>query len=352
MNRPPTSWLDEVDVAVVSHNGRTTLPRVFTCLGAAGVPADRISLYDIASTDGTAAWLAEAWPAARVVRLPTNDGPNPARNQALADATRPWLLLVDADAYLRPEAGAALWDAARSGDTRVGAVVPIVVHDRDPGRIQYAGGRLHFLCEASSPWADHPVADRGAGVAEIGTAPGVCLLLRTDAARRIGGFDSRYFMGKEDGEFCFRLRLAGYRVLETPAALVEHASRPRSTWLFPFQIRNRWHFLLKNYEGRTLLVLLPALLVHEPLQALLLVAKGEGAAWWRALRELPGFSRGLATDRARVRALRVVHDRALLTGDPLVVRSDLAGGGVGRAAKRAYDTWLAWYWRLASPLLP
>jgi GT2 family glycosyltransferase len=351
MSGLPAEWYDDVTVAVVSHNGRVTLPRVLACLAAAGVPPARMTLYDIASTDNTTAWLSAAWPAVRLVRLPTNEGPNPARNQALADASSPWLLVVDADAYLRPDAGSAL-RAAASGDDRIGAVVPVVVHDRDPGRIQYAGGRLHFLCEAINPWADRALAERGIATADIGTAPGVCLLLRTDAARRLGGFDARYFMGKEDGEFCFRLRLAGYRIVETPAALVEHASRPRSTWLFPFQIRNRWHFVLKNYEGRTLIVLLPALLVHEPLQALLLIAKGEGRAWWQALRQLPSLSRGLLADRAQIRAVRAVHDRQLLTAAPLVVREDLAGRGLGRLAKRVYDAWLAGYWRLTSSLLP
>ena len=33
---------DDVDVGVVSHNGRQTLPRLFECLAAAGVPDDRI----------------------------------------------------------------------------------------------------------------------------------------------------------------------------------------------------------------------------------------------------------------------------------------------------------------------
>jgi GT2 family glycosyltransferase len=345
-------WTDDVDVAVVSHNGRQTLPRVLACLVAAGAPPSRISLYDIASTDGTARWLADAWPDIRVVSLAVNDGPNPARNRAIGEATRPWLLLVDSDAYLRPDAAVEL-RAAADGSGAIGAVAPVVVHEREPGRIQYAGSRLHFLCEAITPWAGRPLAERGRSVDDIGTAPGVCLLLNTVAAHRVGGFDARYFMGKEDGEFCFRLKLAGYRLLETPGAIVEHASRPRSTWLYPFQIRNRWHFMLKNYEARTLAVLAPALLIHEPLQLLVLLAKGEGRAWWRAMRALPRLSRGLKADRARVHGFRFVHDRRILDASPLVVRADLTGGGaLGRIAKRAYDRWLAAYWWLASMLLP
>jgi GT2 family glycosyltransferase len=347
MTGDPTYWLEDVDVAVVSHDGRQTLPRVLGCLRASGMPADRLTVYDIASTDGTRDWIAAEWPAVRVVTIAANDGPNPARNLAIREATRPWLLLVDSDAYLRPEAPAAL-RAAAGGDASIGAVVPVVVHERDPSRIQYAGSRLHFLCEAITPYADRPIATRGDQVADIGTAPGVCFLVNVAAARHVGAFDPRYFMGKEDGEFCFRLRAGGYRLVETPLAIAEHASRPRSTWLFPFQIRNRWHFMLKNYETRTLVAIAPALLVHEPLQLLVLLAKGEGGAWIQAVAGLRQLARGLAADRRAVRATRVVPDGRILGAEALVVRADLVGGGIGRFAKRLYDAWLALYWRIVS----
>jgi GT2 family glycosyltransferase len=350
MNSDATAWLEDVDVAVVSHNGRETLPRVLACLTAAGTPADRITLYDIASTDDTRAWLAREWPGVRIVTMDVNDGPNPARNRALAEATRPFLLLVDSDAYLQPAAPAALRTAVASGPG-IGAAVPVVVHERDPGRIQYAGSRLHFICEAITPWANRALAERGSADAEIGTAPGVCFLLDVAAARSVDGFDSRYFMGKEDGEFCFRLRAAGFRLVETPAAIAEHGSRPRSTWLYPFQIRNRWHFMLKNYELRTLVLIAPALLLHEPLQFAILAAKGEARAYVKALRDLRVLCRGLAQDRRVVASARRTHDRDILAAAPLVVRDDMASGGLSRVVKRLYDGWLIAYWAVASAFL-
>lgn len=350
MSTTAAAWLDDVDVAVVSHNGRETLPRVLACLADTGATANRITLYDVASTDDTRAWLAREWPAVRAVSLATNDGPNPARNRAIADATRPYLLLVDSDAYLQPAAPAALRAAVDSGPD-VGAAVPIVVHERDPGRIQYAGSRLHFICEAITPWANRTVAERGPANADIGTAPGVCFLLDVSAARHVGGFDARYFMGKEDGEFCFRLRAAGFRLVETPAAIAEHGSRPRSTWLYPFQIRNRWHFMLKNYELRTLVLIGPALLVHEPLQFAILAANGQAGAYFQAIRNLRGLSRGLAQDRRVVASLRRTHDREILAAAPLVVREDVAGGGLSRVVKRLYDGWLMAYWAVASAFM-
>ena len=99
------------------------------------------------------------------------------------------------------------------------------------------------------------------------------LLIDCAVAAEVGLFDERYFIGKEDGDFTHRVRLAGYRIVEPPRARVRHRSRRRGSWLFYYQIRNRWHVILKNYEVRTILVLLPAFVLHEALQAIVLTAK-------------------------------------------------------------------------------
>ena len=101
-----------------------------------------------------------------------------------------------------------------------------------------------------------------AGTGALVAAPTCALLLDRETSIDVGLFDERYFIGKEDGDFTHRIRLAGYRILEVPDALVRHHSRPRGTWLFYYQIRNRWHFMLKNYQWRTLLSILPALVIH------------------------------------------------------------------------------------------
>jgi GT2 family glycosyltransferase len=339
---------DDVDIAVVSHNGRQTLPRLFECLAAGGASDDRIRVYDIGSTDGTNAWLADAHPRVIVQRLEENVGPDPGRNWALREATRPYLLLLDADALLYPDAPARLRQALDPA-ARVGTVTPVTLSV--PGVIQYAGGGLHFICEAINPYFGKPLAARGAEPLDIGAAPGVALLIDVKVAHHIGLWDDRYFIGKEDGDFSFRLRMAGYRLVEDPTALVEHATRPRSTWLFRHQIRNRWHFLLKNYELRTLIVIAPALAIHEVVQLGMLTARGHLGVWWQALKELISWMPTLGAERRVIQGIRTVRDRDLLEYGPLLVRQDLVGGGVGQALKRAYDAWLGAYWAVARHLL-
>jgi GT2 family glycosyltransferase len=335
----------DVDVAIVSHNNLEALPDTLTALFAAGCPPAQITVVDVASTDGTAEWLTREHRRVRMRRLDRNAGPNPGRNVGITEATRPFALLMDADVRVRPDTVQKLRAAMRA-DTTVKIGSPIVVDEAQPDRIQYAGGAVHFMCEAVNPWANRTLAERGASPQDIGAAPACALLLDRQAAVEIGLFDERYFMGKDDGDFIHRMKIAGYKVWELPDAIVLHNARQRSDWIFYYQIRNRWHFILKNYQLRTILGILPALAVHEPLQLAVLTAKGYLWTYVQAIGGVLKLLPSLPRDRALTRRIRRKADRDLLTSAPLVVRDDLASSAVMRRGKASYDRFLDGYWRL------
>ena len=347
-DRPETTvgaFPEDVDVAIVAHNNLAPLPATLASLAEAGCPPDRITVVDVASTDGTTEWLAREWPRARVRRLDRNDGPSPGRNVGITEASRRFVFLMDADVRIRPDTIQIL-HAAMIADPSIKIGSPIVVHADRPDVIQYAGGALHYICEAVNPWLDRPLAERGLAPLDIGAAPTCALLLDRMAAIEVGLFDERYFIGKEDGDFTHRVKMAGYKIWELPQSLVLHNSRPRDAWLFYYQIRNRWHFILKNYQLRTIVCLLPPLVVHEPLQFLVLVAKGHGWTYLRAVGGLIAMLPALPRDRALARRIRRRPDRELLVSAPMVVRDDLAANVLVRNGKALYERCLAGYWAL------
>jgi GT2 family glycosyltransferase len=335
----------DVAVAIVSHNNLGPLPKTLDSLAAAGCPPSQIAVVDVASTDGTGDWLRTNWPAIVQHRLEKNDGPSPGRNVGILKAEKPLVFLMDADVFIRPDT-VQLLKAEMDRDPNVKIGSPIVVHATRPDVIQYAGGALHYICEAVNPWMDRPLADRGPEPRDIGAAPTCALLLDRAAAIEIGLFDERYFIGKEDGDFTHRCKIAGYTMLELPASLVLHHSRPRGTWLFYYQIRNRWHFMLKNYQWSTLFLVIPPLLVHEPLQAAVLIAKGHGRVYFRALWGLFKLLPELGKDRAVTNRIRRRRDADLLVAGGLVIREDLAKNPLVRGGRALYEGFLNGYWRL------
>jgi hypothetical protein len=342
----------DVGVAIVCHNNRDKLTATLASLDAAGCPRGVVQVVDVLSTDGTVEWLRHDYPDIRVETLDRNDGPSPGRNVGIRLCAQPYVFLMDADVQVLPETIQRL-RAAMAADARIKIGSPIVVHVNAPDTIQYADGSLHFICEAINPWMDRPLAARGQAPRDIGVAPTCGLLLDRQAAIDVGLFDERYFIGKEDGDFTHRIRLAGYRILELPDALVLHHSRPRGTWLFYYQIRNRWHFMLKNYQWRTLILIVPCLAVHEPLQLVVLHLKGHARVYWKAVGGLIAMLPALARDRALTRRIRAVPDAALLKADRLIIRDDLAKNAFVRAGKGAYEGFLRGYWHLlTSTVLP
>ena len=336
---------DDVGVSIVCHDNRDKMTATLASLDAAGCPRSAVLVVDVASTDGTVEWLAREYPDVRVRTLERNDGPSPGRNVGIRESRFPFVFLMDADVQVRPDTIQRL-RRAMGADPAIKIGSPIVVHASAPATIQYADGSLHFICEAINPWLDRPLAERGPAPRDIGVAPTCGLLLDRKAAIDVGLFDERYFIGKEDGDFTHRVRLAGYRILELPDALVLHQSRPRGTWLFYYQIRNRWHFMLKNYQWSTLLLVLPCLLIHEPLQALVLHAKGHARVYWKSVAGLIALLPSLPRDRALTKRIRAVPDAALLRADHLIIRGDLASHPFVRVGQRAYEGLLRGYWRL------
>jgi GT2 family glycosyltransferase len=342
---PTSDFPADVGVALVCHNNLDTLAHTIASLDVAGCPHRALLVVDVASTDGTGEWLRREYSSVRIETLGRNDGPNPGRNVGIRSCEHPYVFLMDADVQVQPETIQRL-RAAMATDSTIKVGSPIVVQASAPGTIQYAEGSLHFICEAISPWMDRPLAERGSEPRDIGVASSCGLLLDRQAAIDVGLFDERYFMGKDDGDFTHRIRLAGYRIRELPDALVLHRGRPRGTWLFYYQIRNRWHFMLKNYQVRTLVFIAPCLIVHESLQLIVLHARGHGRVYWKAVLGLLRLLPSLGRDRALTSRVRVVSDAALLKSDRLTIRDDLAGHALVRAGRGAYEAFLRGYWWL------
>ena len=91
--------------------------------------------------------------------------------------------------------------------------------------------------------------------------------------------------------------------------------------------------------------IVPALLVHEPVQFAVLVAKGHATTYFRALAGLFTLLPTLPRDRALAKRIRRRRDRDLLVSAPMVARDDLVGSGLLKRGKLWYEGALDAYWR-------
>lgn len=90
---------------------------------------------------------------------------------------------------------------------------------------------------------------------ELEDGTGAALLIRRDVFQKIGLFDEAYFLYYEESDFCFRARMAGFKIMYIPSAVVYHKNAQTTGLGSPLQdyyiTRNRMLFASKFLPYRT-----------------------------------------------------------------------------------------------------
>jgi GT2 family glycosyltransferase len=282
---------------------------------------------DIGSTDGSRDILEHALGAERVLGIPGTGGFSEGVRAALdlpVATAADYVLLLHDDAALAPDAVGRMVEAAEGlrGVERVGIVGPKVVDWEDPRILREVGRSTDRFGHPHTPLQDGEM-DQGQydRILEVLYVSSCAMLLSREAWQRTGTFDERFDGHHDDLDFCWRARLAGFRVLMTPQAQARHRNAeaqgerpgPRRSSRYLAE-RAGLASMLKNYGILSLLWLLPLSLVMGVVRlAYLAVSRRlEDAyellsAWAWNLVHLPSTLRR----RVRAQAVRTVPDRAV-----------------------------------------
>ena len=269
---PPRLSVPTVSVVIVTWNGLRHLERCLPALLAQRLEAGdtfEVIIVDNASTDGSREYLARLTDRDPRMRVLLNDrnygfaGPN---NLAFDASRGEFISTLNNDAS--PEAGwlAALLDSARR-DPRIGSVASRMVFDHAPDVIQSAGIAIDRAAIAWDRLVGRPASAAGSSVVEVFGASAGAALYRSAMLRELGGFDPRFFMYLEDVDLAWRARLAGWKAVYAPHAIVRHAHSASAGEGSPFKLwhlgRNKWWTIVKCYPSPGLARYLPAILAYD-----------------------------------------------------------------------------------------
>jgi GT2 family glycosyltransferase len=273
-------------IIVVTHNSARWLERQRAALEAQTERRFRVVIVDNASNAGERPQCADE--KTGVVQNARNTGFAAANNQAAALADTPYLVFLNPDAFPAPAwLSALLGVAERYPET--GAIGSTQVRADAPNLLDGTGDVLH-----ASGLAYRSNYDKVAPPPPLGESFAACaaaMLVRREAFEAVGGFDARYFCFFEDVDLCFRLRLAGWRVLQTPDAIVEHVgggAGAGSAFAEFHGARNRFWTFIKCMPDALFWPLLPIHLVATIAAVSISMFRGRGFAAWR------GFLAGVA----------------------------------------------------------
>jgi GT2 family glycosyltransferase len=237
---------------ILNTNHREDTLECLASLVATTYPNHRAIVLDNASTDGSAAAIAAAYPDVRVIALERNLGYAGNNNVGIAAALEEgadWVFVLNEDTVLAPECITALIEAGEQ-DARTGIVGPMVYHHDEPGVIQSAGGRLSRSWESFHEGEN--ATDRGQFSAprQVEWISGCAILVRRAVIEQIGSIDARYFYYWEETEWCLRAGRAGWKIVHVPQARLWHKGvrrdyRPAPTVTY-YATRNRLLTLAKH----------------------------------------------------------------------------------------------------------
>ncbi len=230
MNRLPRPADVDVSVVVVNWNTRELLAECLNSVVAAGREAAlEVWVVDNGSSDGSVEMVRARYPAVHLIANAENVGFARGNNQAIPRCAGRYVLLLNSDACLLPQALGRMLAHARARP-QLGVVAPLLVAP---------DGRPQMSCARSpTPWRelvhmmhlsrilpgllyrDGELSLERPSAVEV--VQGACMLVRRDALLEVGGFDDGYFMYSEEVELCERLRRAGWGIEWLPAARVVH----------------------------------------------------------------------------------------------------------------------------------
>jgi len=229
--RPETA---RVAVVIVNYQSYDELDACLASLDqVCGVVS--VVVVDHASDREAADNLSRKFPRIRLLRVAANEGFAVGINNGARVTESPFLLFLNPDCVLEPDACCRLADwmdehpdvgvagpRIRNAD---GTVQPSA--RRFPGLTTAIAGRSSWLTRVlpRNPMSRWNLPTRDASLAlavEVDWVSGACMLVRREAFDAVGGMDEGFFLYWEDADFCRRLQHAGWRTMYVPTAGAVH----------------------------------------------------------------------------------------------------------------------------------
>lgn len=340
---------EKVTVAVITYNRKKILEECLSAIKSLDYPDYEVMVVDNYSMDQSVNLVREKFPEVKLIEMDKNRGPNPARNTAILKSETNYVFLIDDDTILTPHCLSILMNA-KNTIPDVAVCHPRIVYYDDRTRIQHEGAELHYIGAAILRNEGRSIKNTSVESIPISAASGT-LLIDREKVLGIGLFDEDYFFGWEDGEFSFRLTASGLKCLSVPRAVVYHKATKRGLSKVFYQVRNRWHFILKIYSLRTIFLILPALAVFELSQLVFLTMKGALLKYLKAnIAVLQDFGK-IMKKRQRVQLLKKLSDRELLYTGEINIREDLLDSKYAKMGRKLLNRFFGLYWKLIKDFL-
>jgi GT2 family glycosyltransferase len=256
--------------AVVVNHDRSDLLEL--CLESLGAALSRVRghteliVVDNASSDRSRELVRTDFPGATLVALPENRGFAGGFSEGLGAARGEWVLTLNNDATVQPDAVNELLRAAEGAEGVFAVAAQLRFAGAEP-IINSAGIGIDRLgISYDRLLGEDRAASELSPIEVFGASAGAALYNRAMLSA-LGGPDESFFAYLEDADLAWRARMRGWRSLYAPDAVAFHWHSATSGHNSPFKHfnvgRNRVRLLAKNATRRQLVIYGPAAVLYD-----------------------------------------------------------------------------------------
>ncbi|MBD3279113.1 MAG: glycosyltransferase [Candidatus Pacebacteria bacterium] len=313
MNKPLVS------IIIVTYNQADYLA---TCLDSVlqnSYANFEVIVVDSNSADGSQEilqkWQKKTPQKFKLVLAKNNLGYAAGNNLAVQQAKGKYLFLLNADTQVTKHFLKPLVSKAET-NLEIAACQPAVYLLKQPHKLNLTGKVAHYL---GFDWLRDYQAAKLPQAGPIVSISGCGVLLRKTAFKQAHGLAANYFLYYEDSDLSWRLRLLGFKLWFVPESKIYHDYKFKpvttnlafQTKLF-FCERNRLLTILKNYQLKTLWLLLPMIIIGEIAMMVYASLSGWGVAKLKTWPAVITQLNTLLRQRRKIQALRQVNDQQIM----------------------------------------
>ncbi len=280
--------MNKATVVIPNYNGISFLKDCMESLRNQEYKDFSILVVDNDSKDDSVAFLKEEYPEAEIMVLDKNYGFSRAVNEGIAHAKTPYVILLNNDTSSDRNYVGALVDCIEK-DEKIFSVNPKMIQMYRPELLDDAGDLYCML-----GWAfQRGVGQKATGYNKkrrIFSSCAGAAIYRKSVFDEIGVFDEMHFAYLEDIDVGYRARIAGYKNIYCPDAVVYHVGSGTSGSKYnEFKVklaaRNGIYLNYKNMPVLMLILNLPSLLAGVLIKYFFFWKKGFKKAYKEGIAE-------------------------------------------------------------------
>ncbi len=281
-----------------------------------------VCVADNGSTDGSVDWVEYNFAAVKLIRLDKNYGFAEGYNLAINQLDARYYVFLNSDIEVTENWLQPLVRFMDNNDD-VASCQPKILSYSRKDHFEHAGAAGCFIDKYGYPFCRGRIInmvekDTGQYDSRIDVfwSSGACMVVKSEAWKKCGGFDGDFFAHMEEIDLCWRFHKAGYRVCFLPDSVIYHVGGGTLPYISPFKtylnFRNSLFLIYKNFPDNKLRSILLIRKLLDGLAAAYFVLQGNFRSAWAVWQAHMDYYRALEKLREkRIAVKKLGTDQAI-----------------------------------------